>query len=380
MTYSSFVKVLVKIFAFGFYRVHAGLLLFLFVTFMIYGLFITPLNQTHLTQEQITFYNLMIVLTLISSPVMVFFVFGMWLFYTIKSWKYVLGQIKVASNHFLFYSVNAMDKSGQFKAWFMVQLVISLPMLFYAIYALVIGLFFGYYIIPAMITLYLLLLIVVSSWVYTKCINAPIDGGGRSLLSIVVRRWKKPFFSLFLYHIFDKLKIMLTVTKGFSIVVMLASYQLSGSVDNKFHLMGLMVLGLAVSHALLIYQSCHFERLYLNFVLNFPFERGKVYLNWAVSYLVLTLPESIWLLSSFDLPVAITGLVFHIAIAMLFRSLLYIVALDMRRFIYWVFYLFVSFFMMIQSGMVWVVIPLVLLASVFLFYRNYYKQKPLIKP
>lgn len=377
---STHAKVLVKIFAYGFYKAHSGLILFLFATVMLYGLFITPLNETHLTQEEITYQNLLIVLTLISSPAMVVLVFVLWLFYTVKSWKYVLAQMNEATNQFLYYSSNAVSKLGQLKAWGMVQCIISLPMWGYAVFALVIGLFFGYYLIPVIILTYLLILTGLSAGVYVKQANKPIGHKGPTALVGLVRQWQKPLFSLFVYHVFDRFKIMLAVVKVLSVALVLGSYSLTPSIQNDFRFTGLVVLGLTVIHVALIYQSYRYESVYLTFILNFPMKRVKVYLTWVATYAVLTWPENVWLLWRFGLLVGLIAVVFHLSLAMLFRSILYAITPGMKRFVYRVFYLFVVFFLVIQAGMLWLLIPAVLIASLFLFYRNYYDQKPLVKP
>src|SRR5690606_21267979 len=131
--------VLIKIFVRGFYRVHSGVFLFFFVTVLMYFFFIEVLNQTHLPPDQIVLYNLILVLTFISSPGMVALVFVVWFGLTVKSWNYVMGQMLIPSNQFLFYSSTSINKVNQFKSWFLTQLTISLPMVGYGIFSFIIG-------------------------------------------------------------------------------------------------------------------------------------------------------------------------------------------------------------------------------------------------
>src|SRR3990170_2588131 len=132
---SSLTTVLIKIFVKGFYRVHSGIFLFFFVTVLMYFFFVEVLNQTHLPPDQIILYNLMLVLTLISSPVMVALVFIVWLGFTIKSWNYITGQMLIPNNQFLFYSSTSFSKVNQFKSWFIAQLTISLPIVGYGLFS-----------------------------------------------------------------------------------------------------------------------------------------------------------------------------------------------------------------------------------------------------
>ena len=138
---SPLTRILIKIFVIGFYQVHSGMLTFFFVTIFLYCIFINVLNRTHLSHEQIVLHNLKVVLAFISSPIIALLVCIMLLAYTIKSWKYVLGQILLPNNLFLFYSGTSIHKVDQFKSWFLVQVMISLPIMGYVLFSLVIGFF-----------------------------------------------------------------------------------------------------------------------------------------------------------------------------------------------------------------------------------------------
>ena len=146
--FPALVKILLRTLVAGFYRVHAGLLLTLFAGIFINFFFTNVLNQTHLTKDQILLYNLKLVLTSVSNPVAMGLLFIIWLGYTIKSCKYVLGQLALNQHQFLFYSSNSLHVKKQFQAWFIVQFIISLPIIALGLFAVVIGIIFNYYLIP----------------------------------------------------------------------------------------------------------------------------------------------------------------------------------------------------------------------------------------
>lgn len=377
--FSSLTTVLIKIFVKGFYRVHSGIFLFFFVTVLMYFFFIEVLNQTHLPPDQIVLYNLMLVLTLISSPVMVALVFIVWLGFTVRSWNYITGQMIMPSNQFLFYSSTSLSKVNQFKSWFIAQLTISLPIIAYGLFSFVIGIIFDYYIIPVVILSYVLLLSAVSALIYVRHANKPINLNSKSILSRIVGNWSKPFFSLFLYHVFDKLKVTLIVTKLLSYGIIIGSFYLLADVNDNLRVAGIVILGIVTAHAILIYQSYRFEESYLSFSRNFPYSRAKIYSNWTVTFLLLTLPENIWILSTFDPEISFALVIFNLGTGMLFRNLLYIVTLDMRKFIYWVFFIFNLFFMIILLKLFWLLVPLNIIISIIIFDRTYYRPKNFIK-
>lgn len=377
--FSSLTTVLIKIFVKGFYRVHSCIFLFFFVTVLMYFFFIEVLNQTHLPPDQIVLYNLMLVLTLISSPVMVALVFIVWLGFTVRSWNYITGQMIMPSNQFLFYSSTSLSKVNQFKSWFIAQLTISLPIIAYGLFSFVIGIIFDYYIIPVVILSYVLLLSAVSALIYVRHANKPINLNSKSILSRIVGNWSKPFFSLFLYHVFDKLKVTLIVTKLLSYGIIIGSFYLLADVNDNLRVAGIVILGIVTAHAILIYQSYRFEESYLSFSRNFPYSRAKIYSNWTVTFLLLTLPENIWILSTFDPEISFALVIFNLGTGMLFRNLLYIVTLDMRKFIYWVFFIFNLFFMIILLKLFWLLVPLNIIISIIIFDRTYYRPKNFIK-
>lgn len=377
--FSSLTTVLIKIFVKGFYRVHSGIFLFFFVTVLMYFFFIEVLNQTHLPPDQIVLYNLMLVLTLISSPVMVALVFIVWLGFTVKSWNYITGQMLIPSNQFLLYSSTSFSKVNQFKSWFIAQLTISLPIVAYGLFSFVIGIIFDYYIIPVVILSYVLLLSAVSALIYVRHANKPINLNSKSVLARIVGNWSKPFFSLFLYHVFDKLKVTLIVTKLLSYGIIVGSFYLLADVNDNLRVAGIVILGIITAHAILIYQSYRFEESYLSFSRNFPYSRAKIYSNWTVTLLLLTLPENIWILSTFDPEISFALVIFNLGTGMLFRNLLYIVTLDMRKFIYWVFFIFNLFFMIVLLKLFWLLVLLNVIISIIMFDRNYYRPKTFIK-
>lgn len=98
--FSPLTMVLKKIFVSGFYRMHSGLLIFLFITFISYCFFIKTLG--HVPPEIVTYWNLIITLTIVTNPLMMVIFFIACLIYAFKSWQYVANQLREVSNEFLF--------------------------------------------------------------------------------------------------------------------------------------------------------------------------------------------------------------------------------------------------------------------------------------
>ncbi len=98
---TAFSKVLIKVFANGFYRVHAGLFIFGFLVLV-----------GAVDPAQLLNYHKILMLAFISSPLMLLAVFGVWLLYSIKTWHYTVGQIFIINQQFLFYSSTSIRASA----------------------------------------------------------------------------------------------------------------------------------------------------------------------------------------------------------------------------------------------------------------------------
>jgi len=373
---SPLTRVLTKIFVKGFYRVHAGLLLFFFVTLLTYGFFINVLNETHLSPPDRILNNLILVLTLLSSPLMVIVVFVAWFFYTVKSWDYVLGQMTTPANAFLYYSSTAMPLRRQTGSWFVVQMLISMPMIVYALFSIVVGAVYHYYLVPVMIVLYIALLSGISAVLYVRLINRRIRSHKGSWLGRLVRGWDKPFFSLFLFAVMDKLKVAFVVTKLLSALAIIGGFHILTDVREDTRAAGMVILGMVVAHTLLLYQSYRFEHAALRFSLNFPYRKVRVYASWGLAYVLLTLPEILWLFTRFEAALASGLLLFHVGAGLLVRSMLYRTALDIKKFIYAVFYCFMLSFVAIVLKLLWPLVVITWASSWIIFQKYYYKQVP----
>ena len=201
-------NVLVKIFAKGFYKVNSGFLVFLFAALLSYCFFINTAGDIKLlSASEVLYYNFIMLINFVSNPIITLLFFIGWLIYTVKSWYYVWGQLYVAHHQFLFYSTLSSGRLKQFKSWFYMQFIISLPFVFYALIAMITGIACHQYITVVIITLFTFLLISVSALIYVKKMNNLIREKSNPWLFNLSRYWRKQFFSLFFYYIFDRLKL-----------------------------------------------------------------------------------------------------------------------------------------------------------------------------
>ncbi|MEO6979828.1 MAG: hypothetical protein ABI113_15675 [Mucilaginibacter sp.] len=357
-------NVFLKIFARGFYRAHAGILAVGF--FVLFGM-VEP--------GQIVNYHKTLMLTLVSSPLMMGVVFLCWLIYGIKTWHYVVGQIGAVNQAFLFYSSNAFAPGKQFKNWFYMQQVLLLPISVYGILAAGVGVAHHYYIIPVAIIAYLLLLAALGALLYRRTINNLIDGNTQTWLLTFSSKWKKPWFSLFVYNVFDQHKVTWLITKGLSYILITGFFLLFADVAHDIRVAGIALLAVVVAHVKLIFEERCFEEKWLSFTRSLPYSRVQVFVSFAAVYLILMLPEAIWLFSRFNPLIAFELLLAGISIAMLFHCLLYYIGLDMEKYMLWIFFLFVAIFWMILFKLILVVAVVNMGVAFGVFWRCYYREQ-----
>lgn len=367
--------VLTKIFSRGFYRANAGSLLFFFVVVISYAIFITPAGT--MSHETFQLYQVIVMMTLISNPVAMGVIFFAWLLYTVKSWQYVTGQLTAGENGFLYYSSTALSKFRQVRSWWWMQFVITLPLTSYGLLSVVFGIVYHHYLLPFITILYLFLLITISAALYVWLANRLSAGTPATVSLRLPLRWRKPFFSLFLYHIVHKIKLGALLTKIFSLFCLgSGAYSLFSGNRHDTRVAGLLVLTAATGHLYLLYQEHRFEVMTLAFSRTFPYSRNRHFLYMVLRYLLLYLPEIVFLVATTPPAMAILLLIYAISAMLCFRSLLYWLGLNMNIYLPLVFGLYIVLFWLIMYGYLWQSAAVMLLLAYGLFYARYYKLAP----
>ena len=365
-------NILMKIFGAGFYRMHSGMLVFLFGTVISYCFFINTLGSVPLWA--FTEWNLVITLSVVSNPLILCIYFLVCLGYAVKSCQYIIGQLGLNSNEFLYYSTSSFSKVQQFKSWLLVQFNIMLPLWIYTLFAAIIGFVFGYHVFSVCIIIYLLLLNGFSALFYVRLLNRLTDVNKQTFIRRWTFRWSKPLFTLFTYHVFDQLKVTYFITKIVSWIFILGIFSLFAGLRTDLMIPGCVMLILVTSHSILIYNEYRFNETYLYFIHNFPYSRMQLFAGFSLNYIILMLPELLWFITTYTLVQSVSLILLGASIVLLIRSLMYWFGLDMKRFLFFVFILFNVFFLIILYHVIWVLIPVNLLISYLIFAKNYDNQ------
>jgi len=361
--------ILKKIFANGFYKIHAGALLFLFSTLIIYFFFINTLGTVPMWA--VTEWNLAITLALVSSPLVLIIYLIVCLGYGFKSWQYVVKQLSVTHNEFLFYSTTSFRKYIQFKSWFLVQFKIFLPLWIYTIFATVIGLIYGYYILPISILLFLAFLNAFIAYGYVQKINSLVQKSATTTAGLLTKKWAKPFFILFTYQVLDKMKLTFLITKIVSYLFIICVSLFFTETAGAFSVGTLTIIILITAHAIIIYKEYGFNEHFLYFSHNFPFSKIKMFLGPCLNYAVILFPEILWLVTTQRFDHCGLIILLGFAILLLYRSIMYAIGNNMKRFLFWIFLIFNILFLGFLYTIIWYFVPMMLIISYLIFSRNY---------
>ena len=144
---------------------------------------------------------------------------------------------------------------------------------------MLIGIAFGYYLIPIVILLFALFMACIRALLYMHTINKLINPYEKTLYLKIAKKWKKPFFSLFLYHCLNNLQVTIAVTKILSFIIIIGGTYILADIQHDLRVASVICLGIVLTHSLLIYQSNYFETTQLAFSRNFPLSCNQVYLN-----------------------------------------------------------------------------------------------------
>ena len=372
--FSPLTRLLLKIFATGFYRAHSGMLVFLFGTIISYCFFINTLGSVPIWA--FAEWNLIITLSVVSDPFALFLFFLVCLGYAFKSMQFIAGQLSLKSNEFLYYSSASLNKLQQFKSWFIVQFNVLLPLWVYGFFATAIGINYGHYIFPAGMLIYLFILTGTNTLFYLNLVNKTIDLNRQTAFIKIVKNFRKPFFLLYSYHVFNKLKLTYFVTKIFSWVFIVGMVSLFPDQKEDGMIPATIVLVLVTTHSFIIYNDYRFSETFLYFSHNFPYAKINLFLRSSVNYLVLMLPELLWFIRSYhwvDVS-GFTGLT--VSVLLLYRSLLYWFGLNIKKFLFCVFLLFNVFFLVILYHAIWY-LPLINLGVAYLVFTFNYSNQSL---
>ncbi|MDE1191171.1 MAG: hypothetical protein PW786_03405 [Arachidicoccus sp.] len=361
--------VLKKIFVKGFYKIHGGMFIFLFASVISSCFFVNTLGE--LPPGTYFFWHFIITITLVSNPMMMILFFLLSLFYAIKNIQYIQRELQKQENLFLFYSINNLSKTKQFVIWLKIEFYNFLPLVLYTFFCVSIGIFIHNYSIPICILLYVCLLVIACAVYITRLLNNKKNDATYSS-RFVFKNIYKPFFVLYTYYIVNNLKLTFLLTKFISAFIVIIIFYNYPDLKSDVRMSCIAILLIIAAHTLLIYRERNFNNRYLVFSYNFPYSFTKLYFCFTMNYLLILLPEFIWLFTYFNIINALQILCLSMSIILLFRSIINLPYLSLYGFIKIIFVLLGVFYLLISYRLIFPTSICCFAISYIIFRKNYY--------
>jgi hypothetical protein len=355
------VRLLIRSLGKEFYQQHAG---FFFVGFYFLFGVVEP--------SQLLGYHKSLLIAGISSPLGIALVCGSWLLYSIKVYFFIQQKADLPEYKFLS-TIGSLDTKRQLRVSLKLFVFILLPVLTYVV--LLVGFSIGYLHLGAaiiFITVFLILCLCLS-WLSFRNITYGFlksEWSVNERLSKIEARFVKPFFSWPIFHLFNEQPLMLIVCKFSSFILFKGILWMFADQPGDLRVLLMALLASVLSHAIVVIDLLKFEAKYLNFTSSMPFNIGKRYLNWLITFALILIPE--WIIFAisvhFTLVSVFCGLVFGLSGMSFLLIVLLAIELDTERYFKWLLFYFSISMMAILSGY-YIIFSIVLAAGCFLFYR-----------
>lgn len=352
------ISILQKVLVNHFYKLNAGLFLFLF--FVLFGL----------PQDVKTFHTALAT-AIIQSPVLLLAVMVIWFLYNLKCIDYVIKHLKEPQQQFLA-CLQSRGAAACFFFLYYVHFFVYLPVILYALF-LIIAIKNAAYLPVAEIIIFITVITSVTPLLYIKTLQGKFFSTRIYLFTSFVRI-PKPFFVLPLFYIWHNRKQMLLLTKFFStgVLFLFLTYYTPEVYDIRPLLLCLLLS--AASHCTIVFEIRNFENEYLAIARNFPFTSVERFIQIICMYAVLMLPELIFVWKGFPLHFH-TGDYFQlmlltVALPVLLHTCLLTGNIAMRTFIKIVFGISMAIFFIVlyNPG---ILLPAFLLFVSFLLFNTY---------
>lgn len=354
-------RILQKVLVNHFYKVNAGL--FLFVFLVLFGLPYQPLSFHRSIIDGILKSQLFLALVMIG-----------WLLYCFKCIDYINRQIKEPQQNFLF-CLNNLERARVLRYFGFVQVLVYLPVLAYALAIVGIALSRGLWGFALEVMLFCAATILLPSRIYLSGIQKRAIVKSFVWPHIFSFRLSKPLFALPLFYLWHERKQMLLVTKFFSLALLYLFINLYEPERYDVRPLLLCLLLVAGSHSAIVFQVRSFEESFLAFSKNLPLSALQRFLGLLQMYLVLMLPELLFLGKGYGVHFGLKDypqlLLMAIALVAIFHVTLLLEEATMDQFMRVVFAIMAALFFILlyNPG---IVLPGAILVLSFALFAAYY--------
>ncbi len=272
------IRVLNKVLVKKFYERNVGLLFFVF--YLMFGV---------VESNQLVSYHHALMFAVLTSPIFLLGVMGVWILYSAKYLQLVLSELSEPHNQFL-KDYSRLWQPQQFWPMLFSIFIMDQPVLIYSAFIVGVGIASQLYWSTLAVFVFHTVKLVGSVWIVLNRINSLHERKSVMLLPAIRWPWRKYFPFFYVGHFTNQLPLALLFTKAFSLFAIIGFLQITTDhYDNRTALMGLL-FGL-MAHSVIIFESRRLEETYLTFARGLPISTVKRLGYLCLFYSLLLLPE-----------------------------------------------------------------------------------------
>lgn len=279
------ISILQKVLVNHFYKLNAGLFMFLF--YMLFGL-----------PQDIKAFHVSIATLIITNQTALLLTLLAWLLYNLKCIDYTIKRMKEPQQLFLS-SLEYISFFKRFACLSYVQFILFLPATAYAVFIILIAINNHAYISAAIILLFIITVIPATALLYQNALKQR-ENQNRIILPGLIRL-PKPLFSIPLFYILQNRRQMLLITKFFSLFILYLFIKAFEPDHYDIRPLLMCFLLAAIANCTIVFEIKSFEDDYLLQYRNFSFSIFKRFIHVLLMYVVLLLPELIFVWKGYPL-------------------------------------------------------------------------------
>ena len=368
----STLKIVFQSFVKTFYKENAGLFVFLItILFCI----VNKVDGAGVIE-----YHHSLILGMLKSSLFLLLVFMIWFVYARKISTFVV--VVIQKPEYAFLSIlNSLTKSKQLRLFLVVESLLLLPVLVYAIFIIMIGWQLHFYLQVLAVVIYLFSLIIVTAKLHTGVLNDPYVKQGLLWHKFILWQWSaKSYSAILLKFVSTKQKMIWLGIKVFTcgIVFLIARNNTLADYDISFPFLFFNIGILA--NGILVFRIREFEISYLSFYQGLPVPLIKKFVQYALVYFITLIPEFLTLSILTPVNIKFTDAILFMGsgycLLLLMNCITFIRGIGMKSYLKILFVIFcMEFAIVLTIGLVFLPFFMFLFAVLF-FVKRYYKFEP----
>lgn len=361
-------KILQLVLVNHFYKLNAGFFIFLF--FALFGV---------VRGGQLIEFHLGLIQAILGGRLFLWIIIVLWGLYTLKCINYITKRMMEPGLNFLT-CLNSLPKKQVWGWMCLVHFEVYFPVISYVAIIIAVAIKAHQYQEAIIILISNLIFFLAAVQVYFKCLQLHSSDSFSVNIRFPDLQLSKPYFLYSLFFIWEERKLMLFLTKLFTLIYLYGFIQFYEPYRYDIRPILLSVLLVIAAHATIIFQIRSFENDFLLFNRNLPIGILKRFVQVLGLYFVLLMPELLFIWKGYPLHFHVIDYIqivfMSVALPVFFHSILYTSIINGDEYMKIVFtILTILFFLILYDLGILLFVFVALLALVFFCFHYYEFEK-----